>query len=228
VQRIIKPDGETKHVIVHNQQPDQAEALLSQSVQRIYDLGLGGYDVTVSVGPSYQTKRQEAVASQMALVQAYPESFQTIGDLLVANMDWPGAKAMSTRLKKTLPPQLQDPPDGTDPAQMVIQLQGQMAGLMQQHEQLTNTVNEQNQIIQQKQVEVQGRLEGEKLRAETQLAVAEINTKAQQLSERLTFVGDMLKQFHAQAHEAGLDAQQQSHEQTMQENEPQPVNGGTQ
>jgi hypothetical protein len=69
---------------------------------------VGKYDVVVDVGPSYMTKRQEAVAAQVQLVQANPAIMSVAGDLIVRSMDWPGADELADRLKKALPPNLQD------------------------------------------------------------------------------------------------------------------------
>jgi len=71
----------------------------------------------------------------------------------------------------------------------------------------------------------------EKMKLENALAVAEISTKAQQLSERVQLLSDMMSQFHDQAHDAALQAQQQAHErdqataaaQQQQQAEPQPA-----
>jgi hypothetical protein len=69
----------------------------------INDLTTGKYDVTVSVGPSYSTKRIEAADSMMAFVQAVPQAGQVSGDLIARAMDWPGANALADRLEKLLP-----------------------------------------------------------------------------------------------------------------------------
>ncbi len=50
-------------------EPTQQEA----QVGKIYDLSVGKYDVTISTGPSYQSRRQEAVASMTALYGQFPE-----------------------------------------------------------------------------------------------------------------------------------------------------------
>ena len=50
---------------------------------------------------------------------------------------------------------------------------------------------------------------------QAKLAVAEIETKAQNLSERLAFVEEFMKQQHAQAHEAGMQAMDQNHERAL-------------
>lgn len=215
VQRIIKPDNSTSHVVVHNGQPDQAQDLTSENVQGIFDLSVGEYDVTVSVGPSYQTKRQEAVAGQIALVQAYPEVFGVIGDMLVANMDWPQAKEMSKRLRKTLPPNLQDDGDPGDPQQKIAQLQAQLNAVMQQHEQLTQVVNQQNEVIQTKQVEQQGKMSIEKLKVDAQVLIAEINAKVQESQLRMKMEQDMWKELHGSAHEVAMQNDEQAHEKEL-------------
>lgn len=75
--------------------------------KKIYNLGVGVYGVDVTSGPSYTTKRQEAVEAQMQLVQSAPETMQFAGDLIVKNMDWPGADALAERYKLMLPPPIQ-------------------------------------------------------------------------------------------------------------------------
>jgi len=47
------------------------------------------------------------------------------------------------------------------------------------------------------------------------LAVAEIEAKAQNVSERLAFVEEFIKQQHAQAHEPGMQAMDQAHERAL-------------
>ena len=43
-----------------------------------------------------------------AILQAAPQLMEVAGDLLVKNLDWPGADELAERLKKTIPPELQD------------------------------------------------------------------------------------------------------------------------
>jgi hypothetical protein len=83
---------------------------------RLYDLTVGKYDVVVKVGPSYSTQREQAVAQLAELIRSAPESAPLIGDILIENMDIPGAAEISKRLKKMLPPQLQEGGEGGQPA----------------------------------------------------------------------------------------------------------------
>lgn len=77
------------------------------NIQRIFNPNIGTYDVYTTTGPSFTTKRMEAVDAMTQMIQANPELWQVIGDLLVKNMDWPGAEDMAKRLKLTLLPPIQ-------------------------------------------------------------------------------------------------------------------------
>ncbi len=132
VVRILGEDGTPDHAQIN---PEQEQAITEirtgQGIEKIYNLNVGKYDVTVSVGPSYTTKRQEAAEAMVQILQGNPELMQTIGDLAFKNMDWPGADEIAERLKKLLPPQLQEDEEGQpqqDPQlqAMVQQLQAQL------------------------------------------------------------------------------------------------------
>lgn len=219
IQRIIHPDQTTKMVGVFNSKlsktsTDDVQQLEEmQGVKKIYDLGVGRYDVAISVGPSYQSKRQEAVASIMALIQAYPQAMQVAGDLLLRNMDWPYSDEIADRLKAMLPPALQG--DSDDPKSKLIALQSQLQAVMQQHEQLVAQLNQAKDVIQTKQVEAQNKMDVEKLHAETQITVAEINTKAQIALERMKWIQKSASDIMGQQHEQDMTDQQNLHEAAM-------------
>ena len=67
------------------------------------DLSVGCYDVAVSTGPSYATRRQEAAESILAFLTAFPNAGPLIGDLVPAMMDWPMADKVAERMKRALP-----------------------------------------------------------------------------------------------------------------------------
>jgi hypothetical protein len=66
---------------------------------RIYDLSVGKYDLTVTAGPSFTTRREEAAAQMTELLRAFPAAAPVIGDLYAKNLDWPGADEIADRLK---------------------------------------------------------------------------------------------------------------------------------
>lgn len=153
-----------------------------KGVERIYDLSLGQYDVTVSVGPSFSTKRQEAVDSMLQLSQSYPPLMQVAGDLLVKNMDWPGAAEIAERLKKLLPPNLQEEQEGQ---QVPPAVQAQMAQLAQQNEQLSQALNQATDDIRTKRLEIESRERIEAMKAQTELVKIEAQLSSRENIELL-------------------------------------------
>lgn len=109
VARIIGEDGKEEMAFLN---PDQEQAVMpridrfGKEIGKTYNINLGKYDVTVSTGPSYTTKRQEAAENQIQLIQSKPELLNIIGDIMFKNLDWPGADKISKRLNAMLPPQI--------------------------------------------------------------------------------------------------------------------------
>jgi len=94
---------------------DAAGAPLMKAVMAIHDLTVGKYDVTVSAGPSFTTRRQEAAEQMMELIRVFPQAAPLLGDLLAKKLDWPGADEIAERLKKVLPPNVLGEDGGLPP-----------------------------------------------------------------------------------------------------------------
>ena len=109
--RILGYDGKPEQVKID---PTQETAVQKTGAETIYNLNVGTYDVAISSGPSYNTLRAEAAESMTQMVQAQPELMAIIGDLLVKNMDWPGAEEISARLKLMLPKEIKDAEQNKD------------------------------------------------------------------------------------------------------------------
>ncbi len=93
--------------------------------QKFLDLSVGKYDLVVTQDSNYATKRIEALNSMVEIARVNPAIMQIAGDLIVKAMDWDGAEEIAERLKKTLPPQLQDQdPNGLPPEVQGIIEQG--------------------------------------------------------------------------------------------------------
>jgi hypothetical protein len=105
VVRILGADGQAKAVPVN--QPPAAPNPMGQvrEIEKIYDLTVGKYDLTVSSGPSFTSRREEAANQMLELIRAYPAAAPLIGDLLAKNLDWPGADEVAQRLQALLPAQ---------------------------------------------------------------------------------------------------------------------------
>lgn len=130
--RVIGADGESKNVPLKQQTEHKG-------VQRIFDLGVGKYDVAVDTGPSFTTQREEAATQMIELIRGYPNAAPIIGDLLAKNLNWPDADEIAKRLKAMLPPQIQqlESEEGLPPEamQQINALKSQMQQMGQQMQQ---------------------------------------------------------------------------------------------
>lgn len=86
-------------------QMNPAMAAQMAKIVKTFDLTAGKYDVTVTAGPGFATRREEASQQMMEFIRIFPQSAPLIGDLLAKNLDWPGAEQVAERLKAMLPPQ---------------------------------------------------------------------------------------------------------------------------
>ena len=79
----------------------------------MHDLTSGKYDLTVTTGPSFTTKREEAAFQMTEFIRAFPAAAPVIGDILARNLDWPGADEIAKRLEKINPAKQADgiPPE---------------------------------------------------------------------------------------------------------------------
>lgn len=148
---------------------------------KIYRFDVGQYDVTITTGPSFATKRQEAVQSMLSLTQSYPKVAEVAGDLMVRNMDWPGAQEIADRLKKTLPPGIAD---DKDPKAQAIppQIQAQIQQMTQMIDQLTKELHATSDIIDNKKLELESRerIENLKVQANIEIELARIGSQEAQ------------------------------------------------
>lgn len=144
IARIVGEDGKVDKIAID---PMQQQAVVKQTdedgnvIKKIFNPGIGKYDVMVTTGPSYLTKRQEAVESMSNILQANPQLWQVAGDLFVKNMDWPGAQELSKRLAKTIDPKLIADDDKSPQLQAAEQQIEQMGQQMQAMQQMLQNVH---------------------------------------------------------------------------------------
>ena len=142
IARIVGLDGEVKQVKINPDQQESVKKIVDQNgilLEKIYNPSVGTYDVCVTTGPSYMTKRQESLDAMSQLLQGNPQLWAVAGDLFIKNMDWPGAQEMSKRFAKSIDPKfLSD--DNKSPelqaAEQKLQAMGQE--LDQMHQMLQN------------------------------------------------------------------------------------------
>src|SRR6185312_7929326 len=109
-----KPTGRTPHPVTNK-------------TVKFFNPNYGKYGVTVTIGPSYASKRIEAAESMMDFVRAVgpiaPQQVANITDLIAKNLDWQDAEQVAARLAKMLPPNLLAPNLEGVPPEMQAMLQ---------------------------------------------------------------------------------------------------------
>ena len=136
IARIIGIDGETGIAKIDPNQAEPVRKVIDETgvvIEKIYNPSVGKYDVCVTTGPSYMTKRQESLDAMSQLLQGNPQLWAVAGDLFVKNMDWPGAQEMAKRFAKTIDPKLLSDDDKTPELQAAEQ---QIQAMAQELDQL--------------------------------------------------------------------------------------------
>jgi hypothetical protein len=154
VARIMGEDGEPDSAKIDPNQAEPVKRIVDQNgieIDKIYNPGVGTYDVMVTTGPSYMTKRQEALESMGQLLQGNPQLWSVAGDLFIKNMDWPGAQEMAKRFAKTIDPKLMDDGD-KDPALQAAEQQ--MQAMAKEMEQMHGMLQNVSKSIEMKDIEI--------------------------------------------------------------------------
>lgn len=150
------------------------------------DLAVGTYDVAITTGASYTTRRVEAAQAMMEAVQVFPQLMQVAGDIIAKAQDWPGAQELSERLRKTIPPQYLE--GEKDEHGQPIEGNGVPPEVQQQIAEGQALIQQQGQELEQLKSEYELKLEKLKLdafNAETQRikVLGELNVKNRERSE---------------------------------------------
>jgi hypothetical protein len=186
VERIIGHDGIEKMVTVNQEHPLTGDIM--------NDLSQGTYDVEVTIGPSFQSARQEALDTLISFAEALPNAAPVIGDLIAKNIDSPDAQEMSNRLRIPLIQQGIIQPTAKEKAAGVGSQKNQQQQMQEKQQQL------EMQLLQGKTT---------KMTADAQIAQsrAEVSPVEQQKIHYET-AGKHLANIKL-AHEIGADAKQQ-------------------
>lgn len=106
--RMIGDDDSESMAMVNPDMPTGSAKLPLENGETVdvFNLNAGRYDVAITTGPSYTTKRQESAETMLELAQGNPAYWQTHGDLIVKSQDWPDADEFAKRTKALMPPEV--------------------------------------------------------------------------------------------------------------------------
>src|SRR5208282_6577690 len=208
---LLREDGSQYKTTVNQAQPSTAPVMdMHGNVIQpplpqppFNDLTTGKYDCVVDVGPSYASKRVEFVNSVMELTQSNPAMWQVAGDLLVKNMDWPGAEDVADRLKVMLPPQIlaQEGQKSQDP--MVTALSSQLQQVQQQGQQQVQAMGAELQKVTMENQKLQTQVLQEKAgsaKMSVQMAMKDNDIQQRQQEAAASLQEQVLKSHDVAAH----------------------------
>jgi hypothetical protein len=135
MQRIMGEDGVPQMVGLNQPVPDPSTGIIEIK----NNMQVGRYDVVMDTGPGYETRRQEGAEAMIDLMKtpiAEP-IVKTGADIVVRNMDFPGADDLADRLMPLNQQGLQKAVEG-----LPKQAQGIVTALMGQNQQLQQTVQQ--------------------------------------------------------------------------------------
>jgi hypothetical protein len=183
--RVIGEDGSQRAQKVNTKEPVPATDKKGNPqvdeqgnpVLRMYDLTAGKYDLTVTTGPSFTTRREEAAAQMTEMIRALPAAAPVLGKHLAKNLDWPGADEIAEELEAMSQPQI--PPE----IQKAIEEgKKKIAQLTEENQNLKmDQAAEQQKIAAQHQadmakIEAQKQIDAIKLQSAEQLKLMEIQS----------------------------------------------------
>jgi hypothetical protein len=152
--RVLGIDGAEDYIKVNTVgvDPQTGEPII------VNDLTTGEFDITVTVGPSFATQRQEASETFTQLIQAFPPLMQIAPDLILKAMDTPYSDELAERARFLLPPQIQETLNKDK------KLPPEVQQAMGQIKQMQDMVMQQGQMVQAAAAEVEkhkGELDGQ-------------------------------------------------------------------
>lgn len=175
VKRIIGEDGREEMVTLNEKQ--DAFSPEGQAIETVLnDMTVGTYDVVMETGPGYDTKRQEGVVAMMELLNTPLGEMagQTSGDLIVRNMDFPGADNIADRMAAANPLAQIDEKSDIPPA-----VQMKMQGMQKM-------IQDQQKALQAAGVEIKYGLKKEEMKqaGEDKRELMRVTVKAHDVEER--------------------------------------------
>ena len=157
-----------------------------EAAKLLFNPKVGDYGVAVTTGPSYATRRIEAVQQMLKFAAAMPQKGELIAHLIAKYSDWPGSDEIYRLLLKTLPPQLLTPDMRDMPPQVQQLLQSlmqQIQMMMVQRGQMLRDLTSQREDQATKRLKVQRDFEAKLINTFAQLRMKMMQLKPEDLQE---------------------------------------------
>jgi len=148
----------------------------------VNDLSQARFDIRVDVGPSYTTQRIESATAMLDYAKSDPAAMPFMRDVFVEQMDWPGARQLAERLKRTIPPQVLGPDEQGEP---VAQMPDPQVVMAQQRMQFDQQAQQLKLQMEQQKTAQEMQLEAQTSQQKLQLEATALERKQQIADQRL-------------------------------------------
>lgn len=183
--RISDELGKDRAVMVAQPGQGGANADKPAGIDELFDPTLGVYEAAVDMGPSFQTRRDQIVEQLTLWIQAYPQSFPILGDVLARHMNHPMAREVADRMYASLPPHLrQKLPDNIPP-----EARGVVMALQGENTQLKQTLQLKEQDEKAKRYQVDATATMKLLDQQSKERIAILNNRTKLLVEQMKAAG---------------------------------------
>jgi hypothetical protein len=182
---------------------------------KTFDLTKGAYDVSVTIGKSFQTALEAGQEFTAGILEKVPALSEYVLDLVFKFRDEPGAQEIAKRLAKVFELRHPELLEGADGAPAPAQLQAENMSLKQQLQQASMFIQQIQKALETEQAKQQATLEKARMDNETKLAIAEQNNQVKLMIEGV--VGELQTRLAALEHAQMTQArhEEQAHDVAM-------------
>jgi hypothetical protein len=163
-ERMLRVLGEDLKPAIVQIAPTGQPVVEGDNMAAIYDLTAGKYDLTVSAGPSYTSRREEVADLLLELARAVPHAMPVIGPRIAKIVDLPDAEEIAEELQTLNPAAQQQGQMQQEFEAAMGQMQGQLQQLQQQLQQAQAALKDK---AQERELEAQ-KLQIDAFRAQTE------------------------------------------------------------
>lgn len=199
---IVRPGNKREEIQINQEFTDKKDGK-----PKNYDMAVGTYSVTVSLG-EYASKRQQAVQALSDIAKNVPQVALPLLPLILDNMDSPMAADAAAIVRKMQPAALQD--NGSPE-----QVQAAFIQMQQQHALLVQALTKANDIIQKKLLDTASRERIAGLQAQAQIVAAAIKAGNSQSMSMAANEFQRISQALDQDHERAMAEQAAAHDVRM-------------
>lgn len=164
----------------------------ANGIKKIFNPTQGRYGCTVTIGPSFATRRTESLGHMIDFAKAFPQLGEAIADLIAKNSDWPGGQELANRLMRIvamkypgiLQPDMKDVPPQVQA--LMLNMTQQVKKLTLEKTQLTKMITDKgaDRALKKEQIDKTYQAKVMAIEGRFAEAMAKINAKGQQDTEQ--------------------------------------------